>query len=71
MRHPIKCPNCDRDLRQPNSVEINFASNGGHTWQQLSQVEEDGTLADPTGDVESGLHAGSYCYGCDELLDEL
>lgn len=62
------CP-CGHDLTdQANGVTIHVSTNAGATSTQQSYLEADGTLHDPHGDVANGLHAGTACGGCGDLL---
>jgi hypothetical protein len=52
-------------------VKIHISA-GGVEGNTTSCVTKDGRLIDtPDGVIAKGFHAGSYCYGCGEQLDEL
>lgn len=70
MNHPTRCPDCNSNLTSPGSIEVHLSS-GSHQWDEEGQVDQSGTLDDPHGHVAKGLHAGSYCGSCGELLEEL
>lgn len=69
--HPIVCEVCGADLCEPDSIVIHFSDGEKEVNTVKSCVNNDGHLVDPTGQVMIGMHAGSYCAACDELLDEL
>ncbi len=77
-----KCHNCEHDLTQPEAVRVHLSA-GGHEFDLKSSVDDDGKLHDVSsygrglgpvsevGLIAAGFHAGSYCTGCDEQLEEL
>ncbi len=69
--HPRKC-DCGKDLTQLHSVKVHCSLVGGHEFDVYSSVDEETMeLNDSQGYVRDGHHAGSFCQGCDGLIEEL
>jgi hypothetical protein len=68
--HPLGCPACVAALTTLESVRIEIVTDAGSSTV-LGHVDADGTLNDPTWQVETGAHAGSYCALCGTLVPEL
>ncbi len=61
------CPECREDLTKDKSVEIEL-TDGKITWCQLSNLDQEGVLQDPTNEVAEGQHSGTICTGCSNML---
>jgi hypothetical protein len=68
VTHDTRCT-CGADLTEPGSINIHLSARG-HEFDERGSVDDDGTLLDPSNNVEQGLHAGSYCAACGALIDE-
>ena len=69
--HPVRCPRCDSDLTEDGVVAIHFIVAGGHPFSVVSKLDSTGLLVDVDRLVENGYHAGTNCWNCEELLEEL
>ena len=67
--HRPQCESCGADLMRPNTITVAFSC-AEHVFERMSQVTEDGQLADVDNLIEHGYHAGSVCHECGSLLDE-
>ena len=62
-----KCPGCKNHLdREVGDVNIHL-TNGKACWETQSVLGA-GTLFDPDGEVEEGLHSHTSCGHCGEML---
>lgn len=69
VKHPLACK-CGQNLTIAGSVKV-CLSLADQQLTVLSNVDRDGELIDRDDFVAHGHHAGSYCYNCGELIDEL
>ena len=66
------CPNCGADLTRPAAVHV-VLGDGEHEpdGQMNTQLDADGVLMDPSGDIAEGRHCGSICNHCHKPIEDV